>query len=72
MEKPYRFRLGPEPLPPVASGTMSAKFWNLGSLSVVVGAITLFGEVMRRQPVAGWTGEPEAGRVYGGFGSGQG
>lgn len=61
MEKPYRFRLGPEPLPPVASGTMSAKFWNMSSISEDEGEITLYGDVMSRQPVDWWTGEPEPG-----------
>ena len=61
MGKPYSFLLGSEPLPPVASGTMAAKFWNMASISEDEGEITLYGDVVSRQPVDWWTGEPEPG-----------
>lgn len=61
MGKPYSFLLGPESLPPVASGTMAAKFWNMANISEDEGEITLYGDVMSRQPVDWWTGEPEPG-----------
>ncbi len=61
MGKSYSFLLGSEPLPPVASGTMAAKFWNMASISEDEGEITLYGDVISHQPVDWWTGEPEPG-----------
>ncbi len=61
MGKPYRFRLGADLIPPVAPGATAAKFWNMASLSENEGEITLYGDVMSKQPVDWWTGEPEPG-----------
>lgn len=46
---------------PVSPGTMAKKFWNIASLSEDEGEITLYGDVLSRQPVDWWTGEPEPG-----------
>lgn len=61
MVEPYRFRLGPDPISSVAPGTTAAKFWNMASVSEDEGEITLYGDVLSRQPVDWWTGEPEPG-----------
>ncbi len=50
-----RMRMGPEP------AGACPKFWNVASISEDEGEITLYGDVMSRQPVDWWTGEPEPG-----------
>jgi ATP-dependent protease ClpP protease subunit len=37
------------------------KFWNMASINDNEGEITLYGDVVSRQPVDWWTGEPEPG-----------
>ena len=37
------------------------KFWNIASVSEDSGEIVLYGDVVARQPVDWWTGEPEPG-----------
>lgn len=37
------------------------KFWNVASIGDDEGEITLYGDVVSRQPVDWWTGEPEPG-----------
>ena len=55
--KGFNFYMGP-----VAQTTATApKFWNVASLSDDEGEITLYGDVVSRQPVDWWTGEPEPG-----------
>lgn len=61
MGEPYSFRLGSDPLPPAVSGATATKFWNMASISEDEGEITLYGDVMSRQPIDWWTGEPEPG-----------
>lgn len=50
---------GPVPVQPV-SGQVT-KFWNIASTGDDTGEITLYGDVVSRQPVDWWTGEPEPG-----------
>lgn len=52
--KKHNFRMGPA----VAQQTATApKFWNMASVSDDEGEITLYGDVVSRQPVDWWTGE---------------
>lgn len=37
------------------------KFWNMASISDDEGEITLYGDVMSKQPIDWWTGEPKPG-----------
>lgn len=55
MKMRHRMRMGPAP-----SGG-AVKFWNIVSVSEDEGEITLYGDVMSKQPVDWWTGEPEPG-----------
>lgn len=56
--KTHSFHMGPA----VAQKPAAApKFWNMASVSDDEGEITLYGDVMSRQPVDWWTGEPEPG-----------
>ena len=43
---------------PQTAGT-PIKFWNVASTGDDEGEITLYGDVVSRQPVDWWTGEPE-------------
>lgn len=45
---------------PQTAGT-PIKFWNVASVGDDEGEITLYGDVVSRQPVDWWTGEPEPG-----------
>jgi len=55
--KGFNFYMGP-----AAQTTATApKFWNVVSLNDDEGEITLYGDVVSRQPVDWWTGEPEPG-----------
>ena len=45
---------------PQTAGT-PIKFWNVASTGDDEGEITLYGDVVSRQPVDWWTGEPEPG-----------
>lgn len=51
-----RLRNGPAP-----KQSTAAKFWNIASTGDDSGEILLYGDVMSRQPVDWWTGEPEPG-----------
>ena len=52
--KKHNFRMGPA----VAQQTAATpKFWNMASVSDDEGEITLYGDVVSRQPVDWWTGE---------------
>ena len=53
------FIAGPAPVPP--TGGQAPKFWNSASTGDDSGEILLYGDVMSRQPVDWWTGEPEPG-----------
>lgn len=58
--KTYSFRMGPAPaVAPQAAAV--PKFWNMASVSDDEGEITLYGDVMHRQPTDWWTGEPVPG-----------
>lgn len=57
--KPPRLCAGPEPAHP--AGGQFVKFWNIASTGDDTGEITLYGDVVNRQPVDWWTGEPEPG-----------
>lgn len=50
---------GPAPAPP--AGDQIQKFWNITSTGDDSGEILLYGDVVSRQPVDWWTGEPEPG-----------
>lgn len=54
----HSYHMGPAVAPPTAT---PPKFWNMVSVSDDEGEITLYGDVMSRQPVDWWTGEPEPG-----------
>lgn len=51
-----RLCAGPQP-----AGTQPTKFWNIASVGEDSGEIVLYGDVVARQPVDWWTGEPEPG-----------
>ena len=56
--KTHSFRMGSA----APQQTVAApKFWNVASVGEDEGEITLYGDVMSRQPVDWWTGEPEPG-----------
>lgn len=58
--KTYSFRMGPAPaVAPQAAAV--PKFWNMASVSDDEGEITLYGDVMHKQPIDWWTGEPVPG-----------
>lgn len=50
---------GPAPVAP--AGVQTVKFWNIASTGDDSGEILLYGDVVARQPVDWWTGEPEPG-----------
>lgn len=54
-----RLFAGPAPVAP--SGAQTVKFWNIASTGDDSGEILLYGDVVSRQPVDWWTGEPEPG-----------
>ena len=54
--KPARLCAGPQP-----AAKQPVKFWNIASTGDDTGEILLYGDVMSRQPVDWWTGEPEPG-----------
>ena len=56
---PPRCIAGPAPAPP--TGGKLQKFWNIASTGDDSGEILLYGDVVSRQPVDWWTGEPEPG-----------
>lgn len=57
--KTPRLCAGPAPTPP--TGGQFVKFWNVASTGDDTGEITLYGDVVSRQPVDWWTGAPEPG-----------
>ena len=52
------FLMGPATAQQTATAT---KFWNMASVSDDEGEITLYGDVVSKQPVDWWTGEPKPG-----------
>lgn len=58
--KTYSFRMGPAPAV-APQATAVPKFWNMASVSDDEGEITLYGDVLSRQPIDWWTGEPVPG-----------
>lgn len=54
----HNFRMGPATAPTTAT---TPKFWNVASVGEDEGEITLYGDVVSRQPTDWWTGEPEPG-----------
>lgn len=61
MKQPHNLRMGPAAAPAAAPNTTPVKFWNMASVSEDEGEITLYGDVVSRQPMDWWTGEPEPG-----------
>lgn len=57
--KAPRLYAGPAPVAP--AGIQTTKFWNIASTGDDSGEILLYGDVVARQPVDWWTGEPEPG-----------
>ena len=57
--KAPRLYAGPAPVAPASIQT--TKFWNIASTGDDSGEILLYGDVVARQPVDWWTGEPEPG-----------
>ncbi len=58
MEIRYISHMGPSS---VSRGAMTERIWNMASLSEDEGEITLYGDVMSKQPLDWWTGEPKPG-----------
>lgn len=58
--KAPRLYAGPAPVAP--AGVQITKFWNIASTGDDSGEILLYGDVVSRQPVDWWTGEPVAGQ----------
>ena len=57
--KAPRLYAGPAPVAPASIQT--TKFWNIASTGDDSGEILLYGDIVARQPVDWWTGEPEPG-----------
>lgn len=58
--KTPRLFAGPAPVAP--AGVQITKFWNIASTGDDSGEILLYGDVVSRQPVDWWTGEPVSGQ----------
>lgn len=58
--KTYSFRMGPAPAA-APQAAAAPRFWNMASVSDDEGEITLYGDVMHKQPIDWWTGEPVPG-----------
>lgn len=58
--KAPRLYAGPAPVSP--AGVQITKFWNIASTGEDTGEILLYGDVVSRQPVDWWTGEPVSGQ----------
>lgn len=61
MKHNSRLRMGPAPAPAAAPTATATKFWNVATVGDDEAEITLYGDVMSRQPTDWWTGEPEPG-----------
>lgn len=61
MKQNSRLRMGPAPAPAAVPTATAAKFWNVATVGDDEAEITLYGDVMSRQPIDWWTGEPEPG-----------
>ena len=61
MKQNSRLRMGPAPAPAAAPTDTATKFWNVATVGDDEAEITLYGDVMSRQPTDWWTGEPEPG-----------
>lgn len=58
--KAHRLLAGSASVPP--AGAQTVKFWNIASTGDDSGEILLYGDVVSRQPIDWWTGEPIAGQ----------
>lgn len=54
----HKLIMGPAAAP---KADAALKFWNMASINDEEGEITLYGDVVSRQPIDWWTGEPEPG-----------
>ena len=61
MKQNSRLRMGPAPAPAAAPTATATKFWNVATVGDDEAEITLYGDVMSKQPTDWWTGEPEPG-----------
>lgn len=61
MKQNSRPRMGPASAPAAAPTATATKFWNVATVGDDEAEITLYGDVMSRQPTDWWTGEPEPG-----------
>ena len=61
MKQLSELRMGPTPAPAAAPTATATKFWNVATVGDDEAEITLYGDVMSRQPTDWWTGEPEPG-----------
>ena len=61
MKQNSRLRMGPATAPAAAPTATATKFWNVATVGDDEAEITLYGDVMSRQPTDWWTGEPEPG-----------
>ena len=61
MKQYSRLRMGPAPAPAAAPTATATKFWNVANVGDDEAEITLYGDVMSKQPTDWWTGEPEPG-----------
>ena len=58
--KKHKLRMGASPAQGIQPKE-ARKFWNMASISDDEGEITLYGDVMSKQPIDWWTGEPKPG-----------
>ena len=61
MKQLSELRMGPTPAPVAAPTATATKFWNVATVGDDEAEITLYGDVMSKQPTDWWTGEPEPG-----------
>ena len=61
MKQLSKLRMGPTPAPAAAPTATATKFWNVATVGDDEAEITLYGDVMSKQPTDWWTGEPEPG-----------
>lgn len=61
MKQLSELRMGPTPAPAAAPTATATKFWNVATVGDDEAEITLYGDVMSKQPTDWWTGEPEPG-----------
>lgn len=61
MKQISKLRMGPTLAPAAAPTATATKFWNVATVGDDEAEITLYGDVMSKQPTDWWTGEPEPG-----------